>query len=83
MVGALIARLGSARRSLYLAMLCGTLLCYFSGTAWFMLVTGSGMPGALSACVLPFIPGDLLKILLAAALRMRLEKPLRAAGLCV
>lgn len=82
-VGALTQRFGFRRRSLLLAMSAGTLLCYASGTAWFMLVTGSNLSGSLTACVLPFIPGDLLKIVLAAVLCLRLQKPLHSSGLCV
>lgn len=82
-VGTLTARLGFSRRSLLLSMAAGTLLCYGAGTAWFMLVTGTDLAGSLTACVLPFIPGDSLKILLAASLSIRLQKPLRSAGLCI
>jgi len=82
-VGMLSQRLGFSRRQLCLSMAAGTLLCYAAGAAWFMLVTGSTLWGCLTACVLPFIPGDMIKIALAAALCLRLQKPLRSAGLCV
>lgn len=82
-VGALTKKLGFTRRNLMLAMAAGTLLCYAMGTVWFSLTTGANLAGSLSACVLPFIPGDLIKILLGAMLCLRLEKPLRSAGLCV
>lgn len=81
-VGLLTRRPGFARRALMPAMAAGTLACYLCGTAWFMLTTGATLAGSLSACVLPFIPGDLFKIFLAAVLCRRLEKPLRGAGLC-
>lgn len=42
------------------------LACYFLGTLWFMLSTGTGLAAALLLCVVPFLPGDALKI--AAAL---------------
>ena len=64
-------------------MTAGTLLCYLLGAAWFMLTTGTNLWGCMTVCVFPFIPGDVLKILLSAALCLRLQKPLRAAGLCV
>lgn len=78
--GRLAQRFGFSRRSLYAAMLCGTLLCYIPGTLWFMAVSGCTPAAALGACVLPFLPGDAVKIALAAALCLRLEKPLRAMG---
>jgi len=82
-VGILSCRLGFTRRQLMLSMAAGTLLCYIMGSAWFMLVTGASLWGGLTACVFPFIPGDLVKIALAASLSLRLQKPLRSAGLCV
>ena len=82
-VGLLAQRLGFTRRVLLLGMMAGTLLCYLLGAAWFMLTTGTNLWGCMTICVFPFIPGDVLKILLTAALCLRLQKPLRAAGLCV
>ena len=79
--GTLIQRFGSSRLSLILSMASGTLICYALGTAWFSFVSGTNLAGSLSACVLPFIPGDVLKILLAASLCLRMQKPLRTMGL--
>lgn len=83
MIGAITDRFGFSRRTLIFAMTLGTLACYALGAAWFVLITGSSLGAALAACVLPFIPGDMLKIVLAVTLCLRLEKPLRAAGLCI
>jgi biotin transport system substrate-specific component len=38
-----------------------------SGWSWFALVTNTPMLTAFKLTVLPFIPGDIVKILLAAA----------------
>ncbi|MBR3356451.1 MAG: biotin transporter BioY [Solobacterium sp.] len=54
--------------------LLGTLVLYVLGTVWFMAYTGMGPAASLSACVLPFLPGDALKIAAAALLAPRLEK---------
>ncbi|MEA5059462.1 MAG: biotin transporter BioY [Clostridia bacterium] len=56
-----------------LAMALGTLACYAFGTAWFMAVTGLDLWTSLGYCVLPFIPGDAVKILMAAFLAKRLR----------
>ena len=56
-----------------LAMVAGTLACYLFGTAWFMQVTGMEWWLSLTYCVLPFLPGDGLKILAAAWLSGRLR----------
>ncbi|MBR5225724.1 MAG: biotin transporter BioY [Clostridia bacterium] len=81
--GALSRRLSFTHRALILSMAAGTLLCCAMGMVWFSLVTGSSLAASFSVCVLPFIPGDLIKIALAASLSLRLQKPLRSAGLCV
>lgn len=56
----------------------GTLACYFMGTAWFMHQSGRGLAESLSLCVLPFLPGDAAKILLASFLTPRLRKAMKA-----
>jgi len=81
MVGLLVQRLGFSRRGLALSMAAGTLVCYALGTAWFSFVTGANFAAGIASCVLPFMPGDALKILLAASLSLRMQKPLRAMGL--
>ena len=82
-VGRMTAQLGFSRRTLIASMAAGTLMCYTLGTTWFMFVTGSSMTAGLSACVFPFVPGDVIKVIFAALLCLRLQKPLRSAGLCV
>jgi len=38
-----------------------------SGWTWYAIVTNSSMSAVFKLAVLPFIPGDIIKILLAAA----------------
>lgn len=57
-----------------LACLAGTLLCYTCGTLQFIAVTRSSPLSALLVCVLPFLPLDLLKCLLAASVSRRLRQ---------
>ncbi len=61
-----------------LGMLLGTVILYAFGTAWFLILTHAPLKLALTACVLPFLPGDAVKIfavcLLAPALRTALGK---------
>jgi len=52
--------------------------CYALGTAWFMVSTGTGFVAAMVMCVIPFIPGDALKLAAAAAVCQALRRPLRA-----
>ena len=64
---------------LALSMLAGLLVCYAFGTAWFVQVYAKTkgaitVAGALSMCVFPFLPFDLLKIALAVVLTDRLRR---------
>lgn len=65
-------------RRLLPGMLLGTVILYAFGTAWFLILTHAALKLALTACVLPFLPGDALKVfavcLLAPALRGALER---------
>lgn len=59
-------------------MVLGTALCYVLGTVWYCISAQTTAAAALTLCVLPFIPGDAVKIgvalTLGPVLRTRLEK---------
>jgi biotin transport system substrate-specific component len=57
-----VKRYGAKRTAYPLGMALGTAACYFVGTAWFMFVTKSTLAAAFMACILPFLPGDAVKI---------------------
>lgn len=65
-----------------LGLLAGTALLYLTGTLWYGHQAGVRMEAALTACVLPFLPGDALKIaavlILGNAVKTRLGKFLRS-----
>ena len=63
-----------------LAMTAGLVVCYALGTAWFLYVTGVGLVEAFLLCILPFLPGDALKIILAASLVRRLSRWVKVNG---
>lgn len=64
-----------------LAMVLGTMLLYLLGTVWYLIVGHSPLWAALTACVFPFIPFDLLKIALATAVGYPVRQRLTARGL--
>ena len=72
----ILRRIGAAPRARVAAMAAGTAACYALGTVWFIAVTGTGISGALLTCVVPFLPGDAVKILLSAHLAGRLHRAL-------
>ena len=57
-----------------LMMIAGTVLLYAVGTAAFMLHTGNALGAALSLCVIPFLPGDILKVAAATFLTQTLRR---------
>lgn len=61
-----------------LAMIAGLAACYLLGTAWFMISTGSSLGAAMVSCVIPFLPGDAVKILAASLLVLKLRPALAA-----
>ena len=66
----------SRKWALPVSMLCGTLVLYVIGTVWFVFQTKNPLLSALSSCVLPFIPGDAVKIALACGFSFALKRPL-------
>jgi len=58
-------------------MLIGTILLYTCGTAWFMLQTGSTLAVSLALCVIPFLIGDTLKMLIACFIAPQIRKALK------
>ncbi|MDE7313811.1 MAG: biotin transporter BioY [Eubacterium sp.] len=64
-----------------LGMVVGTVVLYAFGTVWFMVLMKCELGYALSACVIPFLIGDLAKIVLAELVGQEIRKRLKAANL--
>lgn len=62
-------------------LLTGTVLLYAAGCAWYAVQPGTSAIAALTVCVLPFLPGDALKIAAVLTGGRALQRRLRAAGL--
>ena len=58
-----------------LGMVIGTVLLYTCGTVWFMYIMESSLASALALCVVPFLIGDAIKIIIVCIV----APPLRAA----
>ena len=55
-------------------MVLGTVVLYALGTAWFCIIMDCTASYAMGLCVLPFIPGDIIKILIAILIGPELKK---------
>ena len=64
-----------------LAMVLGNALLYVFGLGWFMHVTGNTLGQAMVLCMLPFIPGDVLKMVAVGVIVPQLERALRSVNL--
>ena len=60
-----------------LGMLLGTIVLYTFGTIWFMVYTHTALWPSLLACVLPFLPGDFIKMMIVVLTEERLRKILK------
>ncbi len=72
---------GKSKMSLYYVVLVASLLIgatinYVFGTIWFMIVTSSDFIYSFTACVVPFIPTAIIKIIITAILGKQLKKRL-------
>lgn len=65
----------------FVGMVLGTIVLYAFGTAWLAFQTGMTFGAALMAGVIPYIPGDLAKIILAVLVGNEVRKRLVAANL--
>jgi biotin transport system substrate-specific component len=71
-VGFIISKAGKKFYVYVISMVVGLFACYAIGTAWFMFITKNGLVQALLMCVVPFLIGDALKIILGSFLVKRL-----------
>ena len=65
----------------FLGMILGTAVCYALGTTWLAIQAHMGFQAALMAGVVPFLPGDFIKMILALLIAPQIRKQLDAAGL--
>lgn len=76
-----LARKPLAARAAYIvsAMLVSLIVCYAAGTAWFTVFSGSSFQKALSLTVVPFIAGDMAKIVLCTVVTLSARERLKKA----
>ena len=59
-----------------IGMITGLALCYILGTIWFSYQQGKGFFASLLLCVVPFLIGDAIKIIVAVILGTQINKRL-------
>ena len=64
----------------FLGMAAATAVLYAFGTAWYCVQAGVDLQKALAACVIPFIPFDLIKMAAALAVGAPVRRGLERAG---
>lgn len=84
-IGFLISKLPEnkylAMLKIFIAALGGMVICYALGTAQFMLVQRTDVIKALSLCVIPFIPLDIVKAVIASYVGFTVKKQLIKTGI--
>lgn len=65
----------------FIALVAGTAVCYGLGTIWYIILAKCTLETALTFCVIPFIPGDFIKIVLAMVAGPQIRKRLIRANL--
>jgi biotin transport system substrate-specific component len=71
--GYLADRFGRSLALLPIFLSAGMAVTYIPGVIWYMYVTGTDAAAAMSACIAPFIPGDIAKIIICSILIKRLR----------
>lgn len=79
--GIVIDKFISNRIICLFGMIIGTIAAYAFGTVWLAYQAHMALPAALMAGVIPFIPGDLVKMILAVIAGPQIRKQLSRAGL--
>ncbi len=72
-MGAILTK-NSKTISVVLSLICASLIIYGCGVFGFMISTGSDLITTLTATVIPFLPGDIIKIAVCTVPIARLRK---------
>ena len=79
--GAQIDKFSHKRTVSLMGMLAGTIVCYVLGTVWLAYQAHLDWKAALFAGVIPFIPGDVIKMAMAMIIGPQIRKQLIRAEL--
>lgn len=74
---------GGKRRIQFAGMILGTLAAYLFGTLWLCMQMNLNLIQGLAAGVIPYLPGDLIKIGLAAAIGNNIRQTVKRTASAV
>lgn len=83
LAGFLIDRYTDKKLICLVGMILGTAICYALGTIWLSYQAHMDFASAMWAGVIPFIPGDLIKMILAMLIGPEIQKRLKQANLSI
>lgn len=78
--GLFIEKFPGKRAMYFVGMVLGTIVCYALGTAWLAYEAEMTFQAALMAGVIPFIIGDIAKMVIAILVAPMIKNPLVKAG---
>ena len=81
LISGLVSDKGIKSPIYWLGLLGGVLTNYLVGTLWFVFIADTTVMAALTACVIPFIPTTVIKLVLSGLLGDVLKKALLRANL--
>ena len=81
LTGILFEKTGKSFWKQFGAMVLGTLVCYLFGTVWLCLQLNLDFIGGLGVGVIPYLPGDTAKIILAALIGPVIVKSVKTGGI--
>ena len=79
--GLAVAAAPKNRVGQFIGMILGTAVLYALGTAWYCVQSGNPLGVAMGYCVIPFLPGDFIKMIVAAGVGPMIRTGLEKAGL--
>jgi len=79
--GIFIDKFSSKIYMCFLGMILGTIATYIFGTAWLAYQANLTFNASLTVGVLPFIPGDIAKMVIASLIGPQIKKRLISSGL--
>lgn len=77
----IVSKKGTKSPVYWTGLTAGVVINYLIGTIWFKIVADSTFAYAFTACVLPFIPTGIVKLVLSGLLGDVLKKSLKKVGL--